>query len=394
LSTTRREFVKLSAAAGGALGLGLGLGSPASALAHAAATAAIRVPAAPRALRLLILGGTGFTGPFQVQYAVARGHQVTVFNRGRRDGSLPAGVEQLLGDRNEAGGLAALQGREWDAIIDNPTTLPFWVRDAGQLLQGKARQYVFISTISTYAGNDTPGAAEDAPLAGYTGSEDPMSIRQSANALYGPLKVLSEREAEKWFPGRTTVIRPGLIVGPRDETDRFSYWPIRMQRGGEVMAPGNPTDPVQVIDARDLAEWTIRMVEQQTYGIFNATGPRSPLTIGEMLGAIRGVLPGSHDVRLTWVPAEFLAQHEVRPWGHMPVWVPPQPGSTGFAARNIAKAVAAGLTFRRLAETVRDTLAWHHTRPAERQAALSAGLPAAKEAEVLAAWHASRPARG
>jgi 2'-hydroxyisoflavone reductase len=346
-------------------------------------------------MRLLILGGTGFTGPFQVAYAVARGHRVTVFNRGRRDATLPAAVEQLVGDRNEEGGLRALEGREeWDAVIDNPTTLPFWVRDAGRVLQGRTAQYVFISTISTYAASDTPGADETAPLAPYTGADDPMTIRQATGALYGPLKVLSELEAEKWFPGRTTVIRPGLIVGPRDETDRFSYWPIRIERGGNVLAPGQPTDPVQFIDARDLAEWTIRMVEDRQFGVYNATGPRAPLSMAEMLGGIRAVLPASLDVRLTWVPAEFLARHEVRPWGHMPVWVPPVQGSAGFAARSIEAAVATGLTFRPLAETVRDTLAWHHTRPAERRAALNAGLAADREAEVLAAWRAAATPTG
>jgi 2'-hydroxyisoflavone reductase len=390
VSTTRREFVRLAATAGGALGLGLGADSLAGAVTPAQAggpdTAGRR--RAPRSLRLLILGGTGFTGPFQVEYAVARGHRVTVFNRGRRDTTLPAAVEQLIGDRSAEGGLAALEGRDWDAVIDNPTTLPFWVRDAGRVLQGRTGQYVFISTLSVYAANDVADAAEDAALVEYTGSEDPMSLRQVTGPLYGPLKALSEREAERWFPDRATIIRPGLIVGPRDESDRFTYWPVRVQRGGEVMAPGDPRDPVQFIDARDLAEWTIRMVEDRVFGRFNATGPRAPTTIGELLGGARAVLPGSHDVRFTWVPAEFLAQHEVRPWGHMPVWVPPVGGSLGFAQRSNAAAVANGLTFRPLAETVRDTLAWHEARPAERRATLAAGLAADREREVLAAWHA------
>jgi 2'-hydroxyisoflavone reductase len=388
--TTRRDFMKHAAVAGGAIGLGLGVPAGGEAAASAGSLLATspyggRVERAARSLRLLILGGTGFTGPFQVAYAVARGHQVTVFNRGRRQTELPASVEQLQGDRAE-GDLRALEGRTWDVVIDNPTTLPFWVRDAGQLLAGRTNQYIFISTISVYDSNATPGADETAPTHGYDG--DPLEVRQATNQLYGPMKAASEREAERWFPGRTTIIRPGLIVGPRDESDRFSYWPIRIARGGEVLAPGQPTDPVQLIDARDLAEWTIRMAENGTTGVFNATGPRSRLSIAEMLGGIRAVLPASHEVRLTWVPAEFLAEHGVQPWGHMPVWVPPVGQSAGFADRGISRAVEAGLTFRPLAETARDTLAWHAERPAERQARLNAGLPAEREAEVLSAWRA------
>jgi 2'-hydroxyisoflavone reductase len=384
--TTRRDFMKHAALAGGALGLGRG--APARALGAAVPQrigAGERAGSAARALRLLILGGTGFTGPFQVQYAVSRGHHVTVFNRGRRQADLPASVEQLQGDRNE-GDLSALAGRDWDVVIDNPTTLPFWVRDAGEVLRGRTNQYIFISTISVYASNADPHADESAATHGFEG--EPLEVRQATGPLYGPLKAASEREAERWFPGRTTIIRPGLIVGPRDESDRFSYWPVRLARGGEVLAPGDPTDPVQIIDARDLAEWTIRMAENGTTGVFNATGPRSRLSMAEMLGGIRAVLDGSHDVRLTWAPAGFLAEHGVQPWSHMPVWIPQAEATYGFATRDISRAVAAGLSFRPLADTARDTLAWHRSRPPERQAQLNAGLAAEREAEVLRALHA------
>src|SRR6476646_7390971 len=210
---------------------------------------------AAKALKILILGGTGFTGPFQVKYALARGHTVTVFNRGKsHPGELPAGVEQLIGDRN--GQLDALKGRKWDVVIDNPTMLPKWVRDAAEILKGNVDRYVFISTISVYANNTKPGVNENAPLAKYDGADAMKETRDtviaSKFALYGPLKALSEKEVEKWFPGKALIIRPGLIVGPGDQTDRFTYWPVRIDRGGEVIAPGDPSDPVQFIDARDL----------------------------------------------------------------------------------------------------------------------------------------------
>src|SRR5947209_2545158 len=257
MKTTRREFIKLSAAAGGAVAL-------------TTRSTTLLAEESVKPLRILILGGTGFTGPYQVQYALQRGHKVTVFNRGKtHPGELPNEVEQLVGDRN--GQLDALKNRQWDVAIDNPTSVPVWVRDAAQVLKGNVDRYVFISTISVYADTSKPGTTEDAPLAKYTGA-DPMketreSLIASKFALYGPLKALSEAEAEKWFPNKTLIIRPGLIVGPRDETDRFTYWPVRIDRGGDIVAPGAPADPVQFIDARDLAEWTIRMVENNGTGI-------------------------------------------------------------------------------------------------------------------------------
>src|SRR5687768_14927574 len=288
---TRRDFVKTTAAAGASLALGT-----------RAAAARPPVEKASAPLKILILGGTGFTGPHQVNYAVSRGHTVTVFNRGQRQADIPSSVEQLRGDRNTPTGVDSLKGnRTWDVVIDVPTTLPRWVRDAGQVLQGRARQYIFISTISTYDGYPTAWMDESSKVLEYTGAEDPFTLPpDAAGRLYGQLKVLSEREAEKWFPGKTTIIRPGLIVGPGDPSNRFTYWPVRIERGGEVLAPGDGHDPVQIIDARDLAEWVIRMAENNTTGVFNATGPKSELTMGDMLGGIRAVLPGSHDVKVTW----------------------------------------------------------------------------------------------
>src|SRR5213082_995230 len=369
-STTRRNFIKVSAAAGGALGLGL----------RSAVSATEKVA---KPLRILILGGTGFTGPFQVKYALSRGHKITVFNRGKtHPGELPKEVEQLIGDRN--GQLDALKSRQWEVVIDNPTTLPAWVRDAAQILKGNVERYVFISTISVYA--DTgQGVDETAPLAKYDGpdpyKETIEAVKASGYKTYGPLKVLSEKEAEKWFPGKTLIIRPGLIVGPRDETDRFTYWPVRIDRGGEVLAPGKPNDPVQFIDARDLAEWTIRMAENHETGIYNATGPAKPLGIGGMLDGIKQA--EKSNATFTWVAEDFLTQQKVEPWSDMPVWTGKE---SGLARASISRALAKGLTFRPLADTARDTLAWFKSHPQDRQSKLRAGLTPEREAEVLAAW--------
>ena len=389
MSTNRRTFLKLSALTSGSIGLGLMPGS--LDLLAAGKSAGTSMGKSVKPLRILILGGTGFTGPFQVSYALSRGHKVAVFNRGKtHPGELPKEAEQLIGDRN--GQLDALKGRQWDVCIDIPTTLPVWVRDAAQILKGNVDRYVFISTISVYSDNSKPGMDESGPLAQYKGAdamkETPATLAASRYGLYGPLKVLSEQEAEKWFPGKALIIRPGLIVGPGDETDRFTYWPVRIDRGGEILAPGTPADPVQFIDARDLAEWTIRMVEQGTTGTFNATGPKSKLTIGEMLDGIKKAT--TSESRFTWVDADFLATQKVRAWSDMPVWVPPRGASAGFSEISISKALAKGLTFRPLPDTAKATLEWFRKQSADRQAKLKSGLTPERETEVLAAWHAKK----
>jgi 2'-hydroxyisoflavone reductase len=339
-----------------------------------------------KTLRILILGGTGLTGPHQVHYALSRGHKVTLFNRGKQPHKWPGPVEELIGDRN-TGDYKALEGREWDVCIDNPTTLPFWVRDAGRVLHGKIKHFIFISTISVYA-EDLKPTDESASVAKYAGpdamAETMESFRAKMADLYGPLKALSEKEAEKQFPGQATVIRPGLIVGPGDESDRFTYWPVRLDRGGEVLAPGNGSDPVQIIDARDLAEWTIRVAETRTIGTFNATGPSHPLSMSEMLTGIAAAIHA--ESKFVWVPTDFLESQQVASWSDMPVWVPGVGDSAGFARRSIAKALAAGLTFRPLATTSADTLAWFKQQPVDRQAKLKAGLSPEREAEVLLKW--------
>lgn len=384
MATSRRSFLKCSALVAGSAGLGL-ISGP-SALANRFRDA----KEAPASLRILILGGTGFTGPFQVNYAMSRGHQVTVFNRGRtHPGSLPKGVEQLIGDRN--GQLDALKGRTWDVVIDNPTTLPVWVRDAAQILKGNVGRYVFISTSSVYAQISWPNMDESGPLAQYEGP-DPMSVtieqlRASTIPLYAPLKVVSEKEVQKWFPKNFLIIRPGLIVGPGDESDRFTYWPARISRGGEVLVPGDPKkDTVQFIDARDLAEWTIRMIEEGTDGIFNATGPAYKLTMGQMMSEIKTATKS--DSRLTWLDCEFLVSQGIHAWYDMPVWSAPCGTERGFIQLSNKKAVSKGLTFRSIADTTLSTLNWFRQQPAERQAALRAGISPQREAAVLAVWHA------
>lgn len=364
----RRDSLKLATAAG-----------------ISAASSPLIAQDKPRPLKILILGGTGFTGPHQVRYALARGHQITLFNRGRRPQDWPAEVEELTGDRDK-GDLKSLEGREWDVCIDNPAGLPSWVRDAGKVLAGKVKQYVFISTVSVYRDSSKPGRDETTPLEEYKGPDAMAETRQTLGAnmnLYGPLKAESEREAEKHFPGITTVIRPGLIVGPGDETDRFTYWPVRIAKGKEVLAPPSE-DPVQVIDARDLAEWTIRMVEQRAFGAFNACGPEKELPMGTMLESIRAAVKSQAE--LVTVSSDFLEEQKVMPWRDLPGWVPGQGDSAGFSRTSNARAVKAGLTFRPIGETAKDTLAWFNERPAERKAKLRAGLSEEREAEVLKAW--------
>jgi len=371
-TTTRRQFIKMSAA---------------TAFAVTTRSISLLAEKSVKPMHILILGGTGFTGPYQVRYALSRGHKITTFNRGKtHPDELPPEVEQLVGDRN--GKLDALKNRKWDVVIDNPTTLPVWVRDAAQILKGNVERYVFISTISVYT-ESSNGPDENSPLEKYDGpdpyQETLQAMKASGYKTYGPLKALSEKEGEKWFPGKTLIIRPGLIVGPRDETDRFTYWPVRIDRGGEVLAPGSPNDPVQFIDARDLAEWTIRMVENRETGIYNATGPAKPLTIGGMLEQMKGALKAN--ANLTWLSEDFLKQQKVEPWSDMPVWTG---AGSGLARAKIDRALAKGLTFRSLGETAGQTLAWFKSLPQNRQSKLRAGLTSEREAEVLAAWHKAR----
>ena len=371
MPTSRRAFLLTSAAAGGALGLGT---------LENLLPGGGEVERAAKPLRILILGGTSFIGPQQVRYALARGHTITLFNRGKTNPHLFPEVEKLRGDRDND--IEALKGRDWDVVIDNHPSIPRWVRMTAQLLKEHAELYLFVSSISVYADNSIIGQDE---TGGVIELQDP-TIEEVRGDTYGGLKALCEQEAQRAFPGRTTIVRPGLIVGPGDRSDRFTYWPVRIDRGGEVMAPGDPTDPTQIIDVRDLGEWMIRMVEERHAGVYNATGPIRPLQMAEMLYGIKAVTGG--DVRFTWVNADFLSARGVRAWSHMPTWVPPRGEMEGFSRYSIRRALEKGLTFRPLAVTARETLDWHYSRPEERRKNLRAGLSAAREREVLADWHA------
>lgn len=325
-------------------------------------------------MRILILGGTSFLGRHTAAAALQRGHEVTLFHRGQTNPGLFPDAEEILGDREHD--LALLAGREWDAVIDVPGYLPRIVRASALALAGHTKHYTFISTISVYDSMPTPGMDERAPV-----GELPEPS-EDVQKYEGQLKALCEDEVRGAFPGAALVIRPGLIVGPFDPTDRFSYWPIRIAGGGEVLAPGHPDRQVQVIDARDLAAWTVDCAERSVTGTYNATGPARRTSMREMLEACRE--GAGSDATFTWVDEAFLQAEGVGPWVELPLWLPESnEGTRGMLAVSIDRALAAGLTFRPLAETARDTVAWHR---ASGLPELKAGLGRARERELLSKW--------
>lgn len=369
MTIDRRDFLAAGAAAASLLAL------PGGALAAAR----------PQPLKLLVLGGTGFLGPHFVEAARKRGHTLTLFNRGKTNPDKFSGedyrdIEQLHGDRKAD--LKALEGeRRWDAVLDTSAYIPADVTRSARLLAPKVEQYVLVSTISVYARNDVP-ADENSPLAVLA---DP-TIDKVSNETYGGLKALCEKAAEAELPGRTTVVRPGLIVGPGDNSDRFTYWPARADRGGEILAPGSAQDPTQFIDVRDLAAFLLTCIERGHVGIYNADGAPGALTMGALLRESQKA--AGKKSTLTWVPADFLEAQKVSPWGDMPAWIPARGEYAGFGRTSVSKARAAGLSYRPLRETVRDTLAWWRKLPEERRSKPKAGLSPQREAEVLKAWHA------
>lgn len=385
MGTDRRQFIRTTAALSGALGLGL---VPNVGYSAAKRPGPIVARQEPRRIRLLILGGTGFIGPHQVRYALERGHEVSIYNRGRSAPGMFEGVEELIGDR-AVNDYASLRGRSWDAVIDNSAssgpTASQWVREATAALDDAVGQYMFISTRSVYRDLSMVPATVDAPV---LTPENAPNWNAGEPYPYGLGKALAEGEALEAFGERATIVRPGLIVGPGDETDRFTYWPVRIARGGEILAPGDPlVDRVQVIDVRDLCEWCIRLCEEQTFGTFMGIGPENGRSMAEMLYGIAAVT--SAPLSWTWVPLDFLSEHRVRPYREMPVWRPPTPGYEGFARFDLTREVASGLTFRTLADTALATLEYHESRPPEQQADLRAGLDVRREADVLRAWHTS-----
>jgi 2'-hydroxyisoflavone reductase len=375
MTWSRRHFLKSALASGAAAGaLATGV------LASKPAGAAFSPTKSRQSLKILILGGTAFLGPHIVEDALGRGHQVTLFNRGRTNTHLFPDLEKIKGDRD--GDLEGLKDRQWDVVIDTSGYLPRLVGDSARLLADNVRQYIFISTISVFADFKTIGLDENSPV----GKLEDESIEEITGLTYGPLKALCENTVIKTLPHRSCIIRPGLIVGPMDRSDRFTYWPVRVARGGEVLAPGKPETPTQLIDVRDLAEWIIRMAEGNAGGTFNATSPAEELTIGEMLGSCKRV--SGSDAAFTWVDGDFLAEQEVQAWSDMPVWVPLDGDDAGHPFINVKKAVRHGLTFRPINETVRATLKWWENEPAERKdKPMRSGLTPERENEVLKAWH-------
>lgn len=340
---------------------------------------------------VLVLGGTGFVGPHVVAAAVERGHRVTVFNRGNRRERVPDGVEVIVGDR-ELGRLDALRGRGFDIVVDVPTMRPAWVTDIAAAL-GAVGRYVFVSTISVYDLTGQDAGTEAAPRLAYAGDAAAVTeeeFRANVAELYGPLKAAAEDAVVARFGDRATIVRPGLIVGPGDPTYRFSYWVDRLARGGEVLAPGDGDDPVQVIDVRDLASWLVRLGESDRGGAFDAVGPPTTTTMGELLGAVMAGVGhlAEAPARLTWVPAEFLETHDVAPWADLPAWLPRHDPAGALVRIDPTSSVRAGLDLRLLAGTAEDTLRWWLAQPEAERAAMRAraGLAADREAAVLDAW--------
>jgi 2'-hydroxyisoflavone reductase len=343
-------------------------------------------------MKLLILGGTRFVGRHLVTATLAREHEITLFNRGKHPSAPLTNVETIYGDRNRD--LAKLQGRRWDAVIDTSGYLPRTVRASTEILSHSVDRYVFISSLSVYADVSVFGIDETAPLATLTSEqlEEANAIDSSGQAsavtygkMYGGLKALCEQAADEVLPNRALIIRPGLIVGSHDYTDRFTYWVVRVANGGEVLAPGRPGRYVQFIDVRDLAEWIVRMIERKETGVYNANGLPNNLTMESVLEECKMV--SNSDASLTWVSDDFLVQEKVVPWSEVPLWMPEEaaPHLKGFMFINCDKAVSSGLTLRPLNDTIRDVLTWHETYRSNEE--VKAGIDPDKEQRLLRKWH-------
>lgn len=325
-------------------------------------------------MKLLIIGGTRFLGRAIVEAALADGHELTLFNRGQSNPDLFPTVETLIGDRD--GGLDVLKGRTWDAVIDTCGYVPRLVRDAATLLADAVGHYTFISTISVYAEEAEAPITEASPLSTI---EDP-TVEKVTGETYGPLKMLCEQAAAEVMNGRSLSVRAGLLVGPHDPTDRFTYWPVRVARGGQVLAPDDPAVPTQFIDVRDIATWTVQAAAKQLTGPVNVTGPAAPLPLGDVLAACRRATDS--DAAFVWVDEAFLLAEDVAPFTDLPLWVPAARQS--MMQVDCQRALETGLTYRPLETTIADTLAWAHTRPDDHE--WRNGLTPEREAELLTKW--------
>lgn len=331
-----------------------------------------------QALNVLILGGTGFIGPHMVREALRRGHSVTLFNRGRTNNELFPDLELLKGDRN--GGLDVLAGRAWDVVIDNSGYVPRHVADSARLLANAASHYIYISTISVYDSFAKP-INEDSPLA----TMEDESVEEVTNESYGPLKALCEqRAAQEFGEDRLTVLRPTYICGPGDRTDRYTYWPVRTMAGGEMLWPGKASDNIQIIDVRDLADFTIDCAEQRINGIYNTVTPKGSFTMGQLLEDSLAVTAA--DTKDVWVDYDFVTEHGLEDSGELTIWSSPRSTYAQLSMVDGSRAVAKGLNNRPTRETARDTITWWKTLPEDRTQNVRAGLASEKEAKLLADW--------
>ena len=332
-----------------------------------------------KSLKVLILGGTGFIGPHFVDALTAGGHKITLFNRGKRDPEVRPGIEQLLGDRN--GEISSLQGHDWDVVIDNSGYTPSQVKATAELLKDHVRKYIFISSVAVYADFAKAGIDEDYKLAEL---KDPTSEVVNGET-YGGLKVLCEKVVETTYGKRATLIRPTYIAGPGDHTDRFTYWPVRVSKGGEMLAPGTPSDPFQYIDVRDLAGFIRTCVEKDVNGKFNVCSPQGAVTMGSLLDEAKRITGAN--TTFVWATPAFLEANGIigeKAEGNLiPIWEPPTGDEAGLLLVSPARAEKKGLKFRSLETTIRDTLEWQKKRPEDKQV-LKAGLTMQKEAELLA----------
>ena len=367
MDTNRRRIIKAGLIGGASLTAG---SLPVSAT-------AMKNAVAEKPLNILVLGGTGFIGPHMVREALRRGHSVSLFNRGRTNSNLFPDLDLYVGDRNN--GLESLEGHRWDAVVDNSGYVPRHVADSARLLSPAVDRYVFISSISAYASFRQPNV-EDSPLA--TMSDE--SVEEVTGETYGPMKALCEQRAAKILGDKLTVLRPTYVCGPGDGTDRFSYWPIRTAKGGEMLWPGDRSDAIQIVDVRDLANFTIDCIESDIAGTYNTVTPAGDYTIGELHDDCVAV--SGTPMRSTWVDSAFVDAQGLADGRSLPIWSPPTGEYANVARVSGEKAAAAGLRNRPVRETARDTLTWWATLPEARTSSVRAGLGAEREAELLALW--------